>query len=136
MSWNPSFKLYNSVGDTLLYTFPVVIYTNLPHGQNKNSVVIEGTRGKGCIIIDGGDSSWDLIIRGVITGDNYQEIVTAMDALNTAVAMNTAYKLRVDKSPSTYYEYNVKRIQRINYPESLRTSHQIYEITLKSNSWG
>ncbi len=136
MSFVPTFKLWNSAGDTLLYTFPVVQFTNAPHGADSRSVVIEGVRGKGAIIIDGGASAWDLILRGVLTGDDYEALVVAMDALNTAVVIGTAYELRIDKTSSTYYSYNVKRITRINYPENLRTGHQEYEIVFKVNSWG
>lgn len=134
MSFVPAFKLWNSAGDTLLYTFPVVVFTNAPQSTQK-VVVIEGTRGVGCLTIDGGESSWDLIIRGVLSGDNYQAIVVAMDALEAAIVLNTAYKLRLDKTVSTYYSWNVKRITPITYPENLRTSHQVYECIFKANSW-
>ncbi len=135
MPFVPKFRLYNSAGDTLLYTFPVVQFSNAPHGADSKAVVITGVRGKGAIIIDGGATAWDIIIRGVLSADDYEALVVVMDAMNSAVVLQTAYKLRIDKTISTYYEYNVKRITRINYPENLRTSFQNYEITLKNNSW-
>ncbi len=135
MPFVPKFRLYNSAGDTLLYTFPIVQFSNAPHGADSRSVVIEGVRGKGAIIIDGGATAWDIIIRGVLSADDYEALVVVMDAMDSAVVLQTAYKLRIDKTISTYYEYNVKRITRINYPENLRTSTQNYEITLKNNSW-
>ena len=135
MSFVPKFKLYDSAGAVLLYVFPVVQFSNAPHGADSRSVVIEGVRGKGAIIIDGGATAWDIIIRGILSADDYEALVVVMDAMNSAVVLQTAYKLRIDKTISTYYEYNVKRITRINYPENLRTSTQNYEIVLKANSW-
>ena len=135
MPFVPKFRLYNSAGDTLLYTFPIVQFSNAPHGADSRSVVIEGVRGKGAIIIDGGATAWDIIIRGVLSADDYEALVVVMDALDTAIPLNTALKLRIDKTISTYYEYNIKRIVGINYPENLRTSFQNYEITLKANAW-
>jgi len=135
MSFVPKFRLYNSAGDTLLYTFLVVQETNSPQSPI-NTVEITGTRGIGSIIIAGGTSPWNLIIKGVLIGDNYQAIVVAMDALESTVTLNTAFLVRIDKTISSYYEYNVKRILPIEYPENLRTSNQKYIVTLRANSWG
>ncbi|KKL88285.1 hypothetical protein LCGC14_1926240 [marine sediment metagenome] len=135
MPFIPKFRLYNSVGDTLLLTFPVVQETNAPQSPS-NIVEITGTRGIGSIIIAGGTPPWNLIIKGVLIGDNYQAIVVAMDALESTVTLNTAFLVRIDKTISSYYEYNVKRILPIEYPENLRTSNQKYTVTLRVNSWG
>jgi hypothetical protein len=134
MSFVPTFTLWNSAGDSLLYTFPVVQVTNAPQSPTK-VVEIEGTRGIGSVVIGGGTAPWDLVIEGVLTGDDYEAIVVAMDALKTAVALNTPYLLRIDKTSSTYYEYHVKRILPIEYPENLRTSHQRYRLILRANAW-
>lgn len=135
MGFIPRFTIYNSAGDTLLYTFLVVQSTSAPHGADSKSIVITGVRGKGAIIIDGGDNAWDISITGILSGDNYEALVVAMDAMNTAIPLNTALKLRISKTSSTYYEYNVKRIVGINYPQNLRTSTQEYTVVLKSNAW-
>ena len=130
----PKFRLYESDGVTLRHTFPAVVYTNAPQSIEK-SVVIEGQRGDGCIVIPGGESSWDLQMRGTLTADDYDAIVVAMDALESAVQLNTKYVLKLDKTDSTTYSWNVIRIEPINYPESLRLNYQKYEITLKANAW-
>ena len=130
----PKFKLYDSGGVNLIYLFPLVQQTNAPQSV-RNTVIIEGIRGKGGIIIDGGDALWDLEIKGYLTGDDYEEIIQKIDALETAVELNTKYILKIDKTVSTYYQYKVKRIVPINYPESLRRTSQSYEIVFKSNAW-
>ena len=134
MSFVPKFKLYNSAGDTLLYTFPVVQEINAPQSPI-NAMEITGTRGIGSIVIAGGTSPWNLIIKGVLIGDDYEAIVVAMDALEITVALNTAFLVRIDKTISSYYEYHAKRILPISYPENLRTSNQPYLVTLRINSW-
>jgi hypothetical protein len=134
MPFIPSFDLWNSAGDSLLYTFPVVFATNAPQSPTK-VVEIEGTRGIGSVIIGGGTAPWDLVIEGVLTGDDYEAVVVAMDALEAAIALNTPFMLRLDKTSSTYYEWHVKRILPIEYPENLRTSHQRYRVVLRAGSW-
>ena len=129
----PRFKLYNSAGDSLLYTFPVVQATNAPQSP-KSTVVITTLRGKGCVVIDGGTTAWDLTIRGILQGDNYEALISEIDALES-IQLNIPYLLRIDKSSSTYYSYKVKRIEPINYPDSFRTDIQEYNITFKVNSW-
>ena len=59
----PYFKLYDS-GNNLIYTFPLVQATNAPQTPRK-SVVIESQRGKGAIILDGGEEIWELYIKGL-----------------------------------------------------------------------
>lgn len=134
MSFVPTFKLYASDGVTLVYTFPVVQATNAPQSLKKGTV-IEGMRGKGCLIIPGGDSSWDLVIRGVFLADNYTDLTSLINTLETSVVTNTKYVLKIEKSVSTSFDYNVQRIEAIDYPESLRTDYQEYVIRLKVNSW-
>lgn len=130
----PRFNLYASDGVTLLYTFIAVQATNAPQSLNKNTV-IEGIRGQGCIVITGSTSAWDLTINGVFLGSNYEAIVILMDALEAAIPIGTKFVLKIDKTPSTTYSYNVIRITPIEYPESLRTDYQEYKVVLKANSW-
>lgn len=138
MSLNPKFKLYNEANDTLLYTFELVQSSNHPQSPMRN-VVIEGVRGEGCLVIPGGTPSWDLEIRGILMIDGstegYEELVVKMDAMESAIALNTNYYIRIDKTVSTYYLYKVRRIESIEYPESLRTDSQEYVCRLKVNAW-
>lgn len=134
-SFIPRFKLYDSTGLNLIYQFIAVQATNAPQSVKK-TVEIKGQRGKGGLIIDGGDDWWDLYIEGIIMAvDGYEDLIVSIDALESAVVLNTPYILKIDKTVSTYYEYKVKRIEPITYSDNLRTDSQEYRIILKVNSW-
>ncbi len=134
----PTFKLYQADGTTLVYTFPLVQETNAPQSPMR-AIVIDGIRGKGSLIIDAGDSSWDLMIRGLFAitdvSQGYEEIIAKIDDIENKIVANIPYILRIDKTPSTYFEYKVKRISPIEYPASLRTDSQEYVVNFKVNSW-
>jgi len=134
MPFIPSVKLYQSDGLTLVYTFPLVQSTNVPQTISKNTVV-EAPRGVGCIIIPGSTSSWDLIIKGILADEDYSSVTAKIDALETAIVLFTPYVIKIDKTISTTYSYNVKRIEPIQYPENLRFADQEYLVTLKTNAW-
>jgi hypothetical protein len=130
MAFIPKFRLYASDGVTLVYTFEAVQYTNAPQ-DNIRKTVISSPRGQGCIVIQGSTAEWDLIIRGVLLAADYEALVVKMDALVTAIPLGTNFVLKLDKTISTSYSYNVMRIESIAFPESLRTNHQEYTITFK-----
>lgn len=134
MSFVPEFKLYNSTGLNLIYTFPVVQSTNVPQSPVK-SVEIEGIRGQGSIIIDGGVSSWNLTIRGLFYGDDYEALIVKVDDIESKIVTLTPYILKIEKTAVTQYEYKVKRIEPITYEESLRDNFIYYRINFKVNSW-
>lgn len=129
----PTFKLYNS-SDVYIMTLPAVFYTNAPQTIKKYTEV-SGIRGTGSIIIPGSDDNWNIIIKGVLNGDNYEEIVTVMDNLESNFVALTPYYIKLDKSAITQYSYKVKRLVPIEYPESLRTNFQEYMITARVNAW-
>lgn len=129
------FDLYNSDGLTFNYRFLCVYDANYPHTEKQ---IIEHTnvRGKGSITIDGGESPWDLTLRGVITGTDYEDLTTKIDAMETAIVLNTPYVLKINKTVSTYYSYNVKRITPIEWESSnLRNNYIEYVCTLRVSSW-
>jgi len=133
----PTFKLYAANGSTLLYTFPVVQYTNIPVTEKK-AIVVEGQRGIGSLVIDAGEDSPDIIIRGLLFvpgGQGYEELTALIDALESAIVFNTPYVLKLSKTSSTSYSYNVKRVEPIEYPENLRNNSQDYIVKLKANTW-
>jgi len=134
MAFIPRFKLYASDGTTLLYTFIAVQYTNIPNSIKKNTV-IEGIRGNGCIIIPGSNASWDIEIRGILLADDYSTLTDLIDSLESTVVLCTNYVLKFDKDISETYNYNVQRIEPIEYSESLRTNYQEYTVRLKANAW-
>lgn len=130
----PTFKLYASDGLTLVYTFPVVQYTNAPQ-SNKKSTLVESIRGNGGIIIPGSNAVWDLIVRFILLDDNYEDITTKIDALESAIVLHTAYVFKLDKTISTSYSYNVKRVEPIEYSESMRVYDQEVTVKFKVNAW-
>jgi len=135
MSFVPKFQLYDSAGTTLLYTFPVVQESNHPFTSSK-AVEIESQRGKGSILIDGGQESWDLTFRGVLSADNYEELVPKMDELDSTVALNTPYILKIGKTATTNYEYKIKRVLSIIWGvTNFRNNFIEYTITLRVNCW-
>ena len=133
------FKLYNSNNITLEYLFPVVQSTNAPQSPLRH-INIEGVRGKGSLIIPAGDSPWVLEISGVLyidpaLNEDYEDLVVLMDAMETAIPTNTAFYMRIYKTAVTYYSYKVKRIEAIEYAQSLRTDFQPYVCRLLVNAW-
>lgn len=132
------FRLLESDGVTERYTFPFVQYTNLPQSLEKFTE-IQGIRGIGSIIIEGSESSWDLIIRGKIRGTDYEDITDQIDELESKLVFAQPYYIKVDKveGGATTYTYKVRRLQPIEYSESLRNGRglQEYTVTLKVNSW-
>jgi hypothetical protein len=138
MTWIPRFKLYDSDSITLVHQFEAPQQTNAPQSSIRH-IPIEGVRGKGRLIIPAGTETWDLEIEGVLYIDaaveDYQDLTAKIDEMENNIALNTAYYLRIDKTPSTYYEYKVKRVEPIEYHESLRTDSQRYTVRFIVNAW-
>lgn len=134
----PYIKLYDSTGVVLQYTFNLVQSINIPQSPRR-TVEITGQRGKGSLIIDGGTDVFDIEIRGLFmiedADEGYEDLTEDIDAMESAVQTVTPYILRMDKDASTYYEYHVKRIEAISYPESLRRNSQEYICRLRANCW-
>jgi hypothetical protein len=135
MEFVPTFKLYASDGTTLVYTFVAVQSTNAPQIPKK-STVVEGIRGTGCIVIPGSTSSWDLEISGIFMAANYSALVVLMDDLESKIVQFTNYILVIDKTISTSYTYNVKRILPIDFSTNgNRTNYQEYKIIFKAGAF-
>lgn len=130
-----TFKLYLSDGATLNYTFPVVFQANYPHTE-KEMIEHKNIRGNGSVVVDGGYVPWDLTLRGVLSGSDYDTLMTLVADLETKVVLNTAYVLKIVSTGGNSYSYNVKRITPIIYPEdNLRTDLMEYTVTLRVLSW-
>jgi len=118
-----------------------------PLPATKN-VVLEGTRGAGCLIIGGGKSSYDVVITGILlacdlqlpdgsallkpTGTEYEKIMLQKAYLETTVAAeNVDRVLQVEKVDGTYTSYTVRRIVEIEYPANQRISIQEFTVRLR-----
>lgn len=129
------FRLYASDGTTLVHTFSTVFSANYPHSEKS---IIEHTsiRGKGSLIIDGGEKSWTLTLKGVLFAADYEALTVLIDAMESAIVIGTSYVLKINKTPVTVYSYNCKRISPIIFDEtSLRTDFIEYTCELLVNSW-
>jgi hypothetical protein len=131
------FQLYAANGTTPVYLFPVVFSANYPHTE-KDLIQHNNIRGKGSIIVEGGEVSWDLTLKGVFNAEDYDALMTLVDAMESAIVLNTPYVLKITKKDgvTTQYTYNVKRITQINTQEdSLRTNFIEYQLIFRVNSW-
>lgn len=132
-----AFKLYLANGITLQYIFPVVFQANYPHSEKK-LIEHESVRSKGSIVIDGGNSSWDLTLKGVLRANNYDDLMVLVDDMEKKIVLNTPYVLKISKSVAggTYWEYKIKRKEPIQFQEdSLRTNFIEYNCILRVNTW-
>jgi hypothetical protein len=129
-----TFTIYASNGTTPVYILPVVFEANYPHTEKK-LIEHESVRSTGSIIIDGGDASWDLVIKGVVMAADYTALMTIVDAIEAAIVLNTSYYIKIVNGSSSY-SYKVKRILPIEWEQaSLRTSAVEYQLTLRVNCW-
>lgn len=112
------------------YIFPHVFSVSDPK-EGMKATVIEGTRGDGVIIIPGGKKSQEIIIRGrLIDNDGYADLTSLMTTMRSMVTTNQA-TLTMEHFTTTWvqdWQYTVRRIDEIIFPESLRTWEQEYEV--------
>ena len=137
MVWTPTFSLWNSAGSTKLYQFFAVNYTNAPQSV-KNLVKVSNLRGKGEIVIDGGTAPWELELRFALIGDDYTEVTSLIDTLESTILLNTPYLILIDKTISTFYQYNVKRTEPFTYTDienDLRNNIQKVTSRFDVNAW-
>lgn len=134
MTWYPKYNLYASDGLTLVYPFEFILSDNSPQDQY-NYTEITGFRGQGSFIINGAVQPWDLELTFFLNQKGYENIIAAMDSLQTTVAFNTSYVLKIDRTISTTQNYNVKRILPIQWADTKRVNYQKGVITFRVNSW-
>lgn len=128
------FKLFDSAGTSLLYTFPAVITTNAPQSV-RNTVEIQNFRSQASIVVDGGNAPWDLFMVFHVAGDDHEEVMAEVETLENAILLNVPYILRIYKTSSTFFEYKVKRLLPFQYENSLRLYLQQISATFRANSW-
>ncbi len=135
-TFNVKYRLYDSTGNSLIYTFPLVQSDPGPQDP-KDFVEITGLRGVGSIIIPGSTQPWDLVIKFVLQGTDYQDLVAKMDALETTIVQQTKYVIKIDRTVSTTKNYNVMRLSSFEFIESddFRNTFQEVVCTLRVNSW-
>ena len=111
------------------YIFPHVFQISDPK-EGIKATVINGTRGDGAIVIPGGKKSQEITIRGrLLDNDGYSDLTTLMTTMKNLVTTNQATLTLEHWTGSTWqtdWEYTVRRIDEIDFSESLRTYEQEY----------
>lgn len=135
---NPTFKLYASNGSTLVYTFD---YVTDETGLWDDPVTYSehtSLRGQGSIISEGSLSPFDLSLTFVLKGDDYYDLTSKIDNVQTKIVKFTPYVLKVSKTISTVRSINVKRVLPILFPytyKQKRVQIQNGIVTFRALSW-
>jgi hypothetical protein len=97
------------------------------------ATVIEGTRSDGSIIIPGGKKSQEITVKGILLdNDGYADLTSLIGTMRTSVTTNPATLTLKHWTGGTWsndWSYSVRRINEIEFGESLRTSDVEYTIT-------
>lgn len=111
------------------YILPHIFQVDDPNPGMK-ATVIEGNRASGSIVIPGGKKSIEIIIRGrLIDNDGYVDLTTLISTMKTSITTNQATLTLKHWTGSAWandWQYTVRRIDEIFFPESLRTCEQEY----------
>jgi hypothetical protein len=113
------------------YIFPHVFHVSDPK-EGMKATVIPGTRGDGAIVIPGGKKSIEIIVRGrLIDNDGYEDLTTLMNTMRNMVTTAQATLTLEHWNGATWvqdWQYTVRRIDEIDFPESLRIWEQEYSV--------
>jgi hypothetical protein len=133
--FNVKYTLYASDGTTPIYVFPFVQNDNA-FQDPKDFVEVTGLRGVGSIIIPGSTQPWDLNISFIVSGVDYEDLISKLDSLQTTIALQTKYILKIDRTTSTTKDFNVMRLQSFNVvSDDFRTNFAQVECVFRVNAW-
>jgi hypothetical protein len=114
------------------YILPYVFHVSDPKEGIKANV-IQGNRGDGSIVIPGGKRSQEIRVRGkLFDNDGYKDLTTLINEMKSELTTDVATLTMEHKegvSWVTDWQYTVRRINTIDFPESLRVGVQEYEAT-------
>ena len=120
------------------YDLPYVFHITDPK-EGMKATVIHGTRGDGSVVIPGGKRSQEIIVRGkLLDNDGYVALTTLINEMKTKVTSAPAtltMKHNVGAGWVTNWQYYVRRVGEIKFPESLRTASQEYQVTFLVTSY-
>lgn len=112
------------------YILPHTFQISDPESGGKDTI-IEGIRGDGCIVIPAGKKSETITIRGrLIDNAGYAGLTTLMTTMRTMVTRDQATLIlkHYDGTWVQDWQYTVRRIEPIDFSESLRIWEQEYSI--------
>ena len=113
------------------YTFPLVQALRDPNPGMK-ATVIKGNRASGSIVIPGGQESIEIRVKGyLVDNDGYEDLTDKINEMKTKVSTNPATLTLRHWTGSTWqtdWQYSVRRISEIDFPDSFRTSSQEYNV--------
>jgi len=131
----PTYVLRNSTDTADIYTIPFVTDDNSPQ-DNGNYIEKKGLRGQGSVIIPGTSiAPWDLSLRFILQGANYEAVIALMDSLQTTIVKNTPYILKIGRTAVTTQAYNVKRILPFAFESGRRVRIQRVGLIFRVHSW-
>ena len=134
MTWFPKYKLYASDGLTSVYPFEYILSDNSPINTLRFTE-ITGFRGQGSIIIGGSTQPWDIELTFFLQATDYSDLISKMDSVESTIALNTPYILKIDRTIATTKDYHVKRLIPIRWENTNRVRYQRGTITFRVNSW-
>jgi len=134
MTWFPKYKLYASDGLTSVYPFDYILSDNSPINTLRFTE-ITGFRGQGSIIIGGSTQPWDIELTFFLQAADYSSLISKMDSVESTIALNTPYILKIDRTIATTKDYHVKRLTPIRWENTNRVRYQRGTITFRVNSW-
>lgn len=138
MAWNPTIKIYNSDGITLVYTISDILVPidGWPNTNNPSSIALSNNKSQGEIIIPKGNLAYDVTVRGKLSTGSYATLITAFSTLQSTIVANTNYYIKIDKSESTTDDLKGKRLQPIRVINTNNwVSWLYYEIVFRINTW-
>ena len=113
------------------YDFPLVQDIQEPVPGTK-SIVIEGNRADGAIVIPGGKKSIEIVIKGILfDNDGFIDLETLMATMNTDITTNPATLTLSHWTGSTWandWVKTVRRTEAIEFGDSMRTSDITYTV--------
>ena len=113
------------------YILPHVFKISDPK-EGIKATVIEGTRGDGVIVIPGGRKSQEITIQGrLFDNDGYADLTTLITQMKNMITTDLATLTLQHWNGATWiqdWQYTVRRLDEIDFPESLRTFDQEYNV--------
>jgi hypothetical protein len=114
------------------YILPHIYKVSDPK-EGIKATVIEGTRGDGVIVIPGGRKSQEITIQGrLFDNDGYADLTTLITEMKNMITTDQATLTLQHWTGSTWqqdWQYTVRRLNEIEFPESLRTWDQPYSVS-------